>query len=69
MVCEKVGSTVKAMQLHVHLRCVRLKVAQLRRSVFDIKVPRGHFESIRNCLYGTLMSYTDRSAHANKAKT
>ncbi len=39
------------------------------RSVFDIKVPREHFESIRNRLYGTLMSYTDRSAHANKAKT
>ncbi len=39
------------------------------QSVFDIKVPRERFESISNRLYGTLMSYTDRSAHANKAKT
>ncbi len=39
------------------------------RSVFDVKVPREHFEIIRNRLYGTLMSYTNRSAHANKAKT
>lgn len=31
------------------------------RSVFDIKVPREHFESIRNRLCGTLMSYTDWS--------
>ncbi len=24
-VCEKVGSTVRAMQLRIHIRCVRLK--------------------------------------------
>jgi len=34
MVCEKVGSTVKAMQLRVHIRCVRLKSSAAQTDQF-----------------------------------
>ncbi len=69
--CEQMGSTVKVMQIRIHIRCVWLKAAQRGSDwpVFDIKVPLERFEGIRNRLYGTLMSYTDWSAHLNKAKT
>ncbi len=62
MVCEKVGATVKALQIHKIISVFDLKRRGSDRSVFDIKVPR-------ECVYGTFMLYTDRSVHANKAKT
>ncbi len=66
MVCEKVGSTVKAMQIRETINVFDLKRRGSDRSVFDIKVPQEHFESIRNRLYGALMLYTDLSAHKAK---
>ncbi len=59
MVCEKVGSKVNAMQL--------CDYAMQMISVWHQSIPRERYES--NRLYGTLMSNTDWSAHANKAKT
>ncbi len=68
VVCEKVGSKVNVLQLRVHITCVRLKSGAAQMiSVWHQSIPRERYES--NRLYGTLMSNTDWSAHANKAKT